>query len=443
MLERFKKHIKTNFPEILSSEIAVACSGGKDSVVLAHLLHACKLKLELIHCNFNLRGAESDQDEDFVKALATRLEHKIHIVHFDTTNVAEQGGISIQMAARDLRYEAFNTIVSDNKIAHVLVAHHIDDQLETFLINLGRGAGIHGLTGIRDRNGIILRPLLDFSSKEIEEYALQNKIKWREDSSNASTKYLRNKLRHDLIPLLKEVLPHLDNNFSKTLSYLKDSELLLDVEVARFRESGTKINNGNLFINIEKLKATVQPSAYLFELLREYSFHMPDALELLDAENGKYLVAGSMQLIKNNSFLELRKIEAIPIVDQEIELKNGVVSIPEGQLSINIISTEEPKKFLQTVLPNPNKLLLDASLVQGILKLRTWKHGDRMSPYGMKGTKLISDILTDAKISSLKREKSLVLENGSDIIWLLGIRASKHYSITENTKSIIEITLEL
>ncbi|OUS21413.1 tRNA lysidine(34) synthetase TilS [Nonlabens dokdonensis] len=443
MLERFKEHIKKNYPEILSRKVAVACSGGKDSTVLVHLLHACQLKFDIIHCNFNLRGAESDQDEDFVTELAIHLENKVYTLHFDTEKAAQQRGISIQMAARDLRYEAFEEIAIENDIKHVLVAHHMDDQLETFLINLGRGAGIHGLTGIRDRNGIILRPLLDFSSKEIEEYALQNKIKWREDSSNTSTKYLRNKLRHDLIPLLKDVLPHLDNNFSKTLSYLKDSEVLLDVEVARFRESGTTINNGNLFINIEKLKATVQPRAYLFELLREYSFHIDDAMNLLDGENGKFIKSGDVKLIKNNSDLELTKMVTHQNLYEKIDVKNGSLQLPEGRLQVQLVKTQEPLDYLKSVLPDKNKLLIDSDGIAGPLVLRNWEKGDRMSPYGMKGTKLISDFLTDLKITSLKREKSLVLTCDSDIIWLLGIRTSKHYTVTEKTTTILEITIEL
>ena len=299
------------------------------------------------------------------------------------------------------------------------------------------------MTGIRDRNGIILRPLLDFSSKEIEEYALQNKIKWREDSSNTSTKYLRNKLRHDLIPLLKDVLPHLDNNFSKTLSYLKDSEVLSDVEIARFRESGTTINNGNLFINIEKLKATVQPRAYLFELLREYSFHIDDAMNLLDGENGKFIKSGDVKLIKNNSDLELTKMVTHQKLYEKIDVKNASLQLPEGRLQVQLVKTQQPLDYLKSVLPDKNKLLIDSDGIAGPLVLRNWEKGDRMSPYGMKGTKLISDFLTDLKITSLKREKSLVLTCDSDIIWLLGIRTSKHYTVTEKTTTILEITIEL
>ncbi len=443
MLEKFKEHITTNFPEILSSNIAVACSGGKDSVVLVHLLQACKLKFDLIHCNFNLRGVESDQDQYFVEALASRFKCEIHITNFDTLKIAEQKGVSIQMAARDLRYNAFNFIAHSESIDHVLVAHHLDDQLETFLINLGRGAGVHGLTGIRDRNGIIVRPLLDFSSADIEDYAIKNKIKWREDSSNSSTKYLRNKLRHEVIPLLKLALPHLEKNFAKTISHLKNTEGILDVEIARFRESGTIRSTDSLIINIEKLQATIHPETYLYELLKDYSFHIPDAVDLLHAENGKYMIAGSMQLIKNNTVLELRQIEPIQTVDKQIELKNNDVNLPEGLLNIKIISPEKPLEYLKSILPDTNKLLMDAGQISESLQLRTWQHGDRMSPYGMKGSKLISDILTDAKISSLKREKALVLKSGSDIVWLLGIRTSRHHTITEKTKSILEITIEL
>ena len=442
MLAAFKNHIKNHFPEFFSEPIAVAISGGKDSTVLAHLLHQSGLKFDFIHCNFHLRDLESDGDQSFVEKMAVDLDCKLHVLHFDTSQVAQDRNISIQMAARDLRYDAFDKIAIDNKLQHILVAHHLDDQLETFLINLGRGAGLHGLTGIRNRNGYISRPLLPFTREQINDYAIDNHLEWREDSSNSSTKYLRNKLRHDVIPLLHDALPHLEGNFSNTLSYLKNSEMLQDVEVARFRESGTKTISGNLEINIELLKETLKPDAYLFELLKDYRFNMQDAVNLLDSENGKTIKSGEMRLVKDRNNLILSK--AINSNEVHIEINETTTAVATTEVSLEIKRVEQGD--LLTYVKNnsrENKLFLDTSKLIMPLILRTWEHGDRMQPYGMKGSKLISDLLTDSKISSLKREKALVLTSGSDIIWLVGKRASKHYPITSTTQSIIEITIKL
>jgi tRNA(Ile)-lysidine synthase len=442
MLAAFKHHISTHFPEIFSVCIAIAISGGKDSTVLAHLLHQLGVKFDLIHCNFNLRGAESDADQVFVEDLAKQLGCELYIESFETEKLAQSSGVSIQMAARDLRYKAFDNIAANHDIKLVLIAHHLDDQLETFLINLGRGAGLHGLTGIRERNGIIARPLLIFNSSQINDFALENKIDWREDSSNSKTKYLRNQLRHEVIPLLHEALPHLKGNFSNTLNYLEGSELLLDAEVARFRESGTKTNQGNLEISIEKLKATLKPEAYLFELLKEYNFNLPDALELLDAEHGKSIPSGSRKLTKDRGVLVLGTVVDWNPIYMEIDQSMEKLKLDGHQLEFKNTREDDPLKYVKSA-NSSNKILLDAAGLEYPLVLRNWQHGDRMQPYGMKGSKLISDLLTDCKIPSLEREKALVLTSGSTILWLVGIRTSKHHKITSITKSIIEITSDL
>ncbi|WP_405369186.1 tRNA lysidine(34) synthetase TilS [Nonlabens sp. Asnod2-A12] len=442
MLAAFKNHIQIHFSEFFTTSIAVAISGGKDSTVLAHLLHQLDLNFELIHCNFHLRDSESDGDQFFIEEMAANLERKLHVLHFNTSQVAQDRNISIQMAARDLRYDAFDKIAVDKKFQHILVAHHLDDQLETFLINLGRGAGLHGLTGIRERNGFISRPLLPFSREQISDYATHNRIAWREDSSNSSTKYLRNKLRHDVIPLLHDALPHLEGNFSSTLSYLKNSEMLQDVEVARFRESGTKTVSGNLEINIELLKETLKPDAYLFELLKDYRFNIQDAVKLLDSENGKTIKSGEMRLVKDRDVLILSEANHINEVYIEIDETTTAVTITEVCLEIKHIENDDLLTYVKNN-SSKNKLFIDTSKLIMPLILRTWQHGDRMQPYGMKGSKLISDLLTDSKISSLKREKALVLTSGNDLIWLVGKRASQHHTITSRTQSIIEITIKL
>ncbi|WP_292901561.1 tRNA lysidine(34) synthetase TilS [Nonlabens sp.] len=443
MLAAFKKHISNHFPELFSVPIAIAISGGKDSTVLAHLLQHVDIKYDLIHCNFKLRGAESDADQVFVEDLAKKWGCHLYIESFETEKIAKSRGISIQMAARELRYQAFEDIAARHHLQHVLVAHHLDDQLETFLINLGRGAGLHGLTGIRERNGIIARPLLVFNSSQISDFAVENKIDWREDSSNSKTKYVRNQLRHQVIPLLDVALPHLKDNFSNTLQYLKGAELLVEVEVARFRESGTTTTlQGNLEISIEKIKATAQPEAYLFELLKEHHFNLPDALGLLDAANGKSILSGSKRLTKDRKQLVLSTVADRNPIYMEIHPSTERVPLDGYQLEIKNIRTKDPMKHITPAVPS-SKVVLDATGLEYPLVLRNWQHGDRMHPFGMKGSKLISDLLTDCKIPSLEREKALVLTSGSTILWLVGFRASQHHKITSSTTSIIEISSDL
>jgi len=245
-----------------------------------------------------------------------------------------------------------------------------------------------------------------------------------------------------VIPLLYEALPHLKGNFSNTLNHLEGSELLLDVEVARFRESGTKTILGNLEISIEKLKATVKPEAYLFELLKEYHFNLPDALELLHAENGKSIPSGSWRLTKDRGVLVLSEQEADKPIYVEIDPSMESLKLDGQQLEFKNIAVDDPLEYVKSA-HSSNKILLDAAGLEYPLVLRNWQHGDRMQPYGMKGSKLISDLLTDHKIPSLEREKAVVLTSGSTILWLVGIRASKHHKITSITKSIIEITSDL
>ncbi|HEX9825611.1 MAG TPA: tRNA lysidine(34) synthetase TilS, partial [Flavobacteriaceae bacterium] len=228
MLQKLRDHINSRLPFLAKSKCLVAISGGMDSVVLAHLCHKMEIDIALAHCNFNLRGDESDADEDFVLQLAEDLNLEVFIESFDTEAYAKTHKLSTQMAARELRYAWFDDLMEQLHFDYVLTAHHADDNLETFLINLSRGTGLEGLTGIPEINGNIVRPLLPFSRQELEYYAIKNKLKWREDSSNIATKYLRNKLRHEVIPTLKEINPQILQNFNKTLSFLQDSNEIME-----------------------------------------------------------------------------------------------------------------------------------------------------------------------------------------------------------------------
>ncbi|NNJ88373.1 MAG: tRNA lysidine(34) synthetase TilS, partial [Eudoraea sp.] len=298
MFTAFRDHIEKNFPQLLSKPGIVACSGGVDSVVLAHLCTQTGMQISLAHCNFRLRGSDSEEDELFVKKLAEQLDIPQFITHFDTNEYAAAHKLSIQMAARELRYQWFAELMDKEELSWVLTAHHLDDSLETFLINLSRGTGIEGLSGIPpDSNGII-RPLLAFSRAEILQYAREQGIKWREDSSNEETKYLRNKIRHELVPVLKELHPTFLENFRKTQVFLSESAQILSDYTAQLKENLFVPYHQGYKISISSLQELDPLRGYLYELFKEYGFHSWNVMEaLLTAMSGKEIHSKTHRLI--------------------------------------------------------------------------------------------------------------------------------------------------
>ena len=440
MLTAFQKHLTQAFPHLKAKRLLIAISGGLDSVVLTHLLHQLGYEMALAHCNFNLRGAESDGDEQFVKHLAHSLNIPLHIQSFETTDHATQQGISIQMAARDLRYAYFDQLCEIKKYDQVLTAHHLDDQIETFLINLNRGAGLNGLQGIPQENGRVLRPLLPFSRDQISAFARENSCSWREDSSNSSNKYQRNVLRNKVLPLLHEALPDLKSHFASSLEYLKGAQDIVEDSAARFRESVITTTESGMKISIEKLQNWSNPKAYLYELLKEYGFKQIDeVMDLLRAQTGKHISSGSHILLKNRAYLELEKQTSYAPV---LILIDNFPSKMEFYNSVLNLETLEVSKPLELVKANKSKNIayLDAQKVPFPLTLRSWKQGDRIQPLGMKGTKLVSDVLTDSKVSFTAKEKIVVLTLDEEILWIVGIRSSNLYKVTSSTKTLIKLT---
>lgn len=302
MFNRFKTHVNSNLELLRSAKIVLAISGGIDSVVLSHLCKDLKLNIALAHCNFNLRGIESDDDEDFVLQLAEDLDFKVFIQRFDTEVYAKENKLSIQMAARELRYNWFEELAEQLKFDYILTAHHADDNLETFLINFTRGTGLEGLTGIPEINGKFVRPLLPFSSKAIEAYAKENNITWRDDSSNKSVKYLRNKLRHQVIPILKEINPSLLQSFQATLNNLKDtSDIVEESTNAVLKRAIETIDGNHIAFKITEFKKVNNPKAYLFEVFNTYGFtEWNDVVDLLDAETGKQVFSKTASASSKN-----------------------------------------------------------------------------------------------------------------------------------------------
>ena len=436
MLNKFASHINETFPFLKDAKLLIAISGGIDSVVLVHLCHELQLKIALAHCNFNLRGKESDGDEDFVLQLADDLELEVFVESFDTNQYAKDTKQSIQMAARELRYNWFLELSDQLGFNYILTAHHADDNLETFLINFMRGTGLEGLTGIPEINGKFARPFLPFSRNEMEVFAKEKHIKWRDDSSNASTKYLRNKLRHDVIPILKEINPNLLQSFALTQSNLNDSQDIISESVDAFLAKTLDISKESYArFKISEFKNKANPKAYLFEVFKDFGFtEWNDVLHLLDAQSGKQVLSEKWRLIKDRDYLLLSEIHAKSFDRITISEADKQVETPFGTLMFNEVDAVfETSK--QTIYVNKATL-------QFPLTLRQWEEGDVFYPVGMLGKKKLSKYFKDEKMSLLDKENTWLLCSGNAIIWVVGKRADDRFKVTESSKQILKIELQ-
>lgn len=436
MFENFKNHIDKNLSFLKEVKLLIAISGGMDSVVLTHLCSRLNLNVTLAHCNFKLRGEESNADEKFVRQFAKTLKTEIFVQHFDTKSYAQVQKISIQMAARELRYQWFNDLAQQLGAKFILTAHHADDNLETILINLIRGTGLDGLIGIPQINENIVRPLLPFSRADIEKYIKKHNLQWREDASNASTKYVRNKIRHEVVPVLKEINPNLLKNVEQLVENIKDSNQIV---IDRMEKVKKKIfDDSNPFqikLNISKLKNLNTPKPYLYQLLKDYGFSQwEDIVSLLDAKTGKYVCSATHRLIKNREELILTEIP---------HLKDEIIVIPtmfsEVDTPIGTIRFEEVD-CIKTI--NENTIYVDAKKLKFPLKLRKWKEGDWFYPFGLKGKKKLSKFFKDEKFSLVEKENTWLLCSGEYIVWVVGYRADNRFKVLNNSKKILKITID-
>ena len=417
----------------------IAASSGIDSNVLTSLLHKLKYNISLAHCNFHLRSEESNLDEQSLVDLADALNIPIHTTSFETEEHAKKHKLSIQLAARELRYEWFEKIRVENSYDYILTGHHKNDVLETFLINFTRGTGLDGLTGIPEVNGVIVRPMLPFTRDEILGYAAKNNIDWREDESNASTKYARNKIRHQVIPILQELNPSLLNTLDETLDHLKGSQQIIKESIENLREEIISTEDDILKIDIEKLQKLPFPKNYIFELLRTYNFtEWDDVLHLLTAQSGKQVLSKTHRLLKDRKFLLLTK------VDKSNHPRSYTTNEYESilstyDISLNFIIVENP-------ILNENQkncVFIDASLIEFPLKLRKWEHGDIFYPMGFGGKKKLSDYFKDEKMSLIAKERTWILTNTqNEIIWVVGKRLDNRFGVTVKTQKIVQITVD-
>ena len=438
--EHFHNHINNALPFLKNSKLLLAISGGLDSVILTHLCKQSDLYITLAHCNFNLRGIESDADQKFVLDLADSLDLEIFTESFNTMAYAESNKESIQMAARTLRYDWFQELATQLGFDYILTAHHADDNLETFLINLTRGTGLEGLKGIPEVNDNIVRPLLPFSREIIEEFAVSNQILWREDSSNASTKYLRNKLRHDVIPVLKSLNSNVLTNFKNTLNNLNDTADIVEESVqAVLKRAIIDIDNTQISYKISEFIKVNNPKAYLYEIFKDYGFtQWTDIVNLLTAQSGKQVFSATHQLLKNRDTLILSELKT---EDSQYENETSVVinnfenevAVSLGILSFKTVEILE-KSDSTTVFIDKEKLKLP-------LTVRHWKEGDYFYPLGMQGKKKLSKYFKDQKLSLFDKKKVLLLCSQDKIVWVINHRADDRFKVTNQTKSILKIKL--
>ncbi|KAF0130302.1 MAG: tRNA(Ile)-lysidine synthase [Bacteroidetes bacterium] len=435
MIERLKEFIHRHQLIADDARILVGLSGGMDSVVMLHMLQKIGYQVVAAHCNFQLRGDASDGDEFFVKQLTSSMNIPLFVKRFDTLEVVNESGVSIQMAARELRYEWFERLRQEQDCKAIAVAHHLDDQVETFFINLIRGSGIRGMKGMREMNNKIIRPLLFAQRSEIEAYCLSNGLKYREDASNSETKYLRNKIRHVLLPLIKDLQTGAEAGLLRSIDLIQKDFQLFEELTNQSKALLVEQKEGYIFINREHLQQ--KDEALLFSLIGDFGFKGTDIAAILNSlqrQPGAQFFSATHQLTVSREGL-LIQVKAEPNGNaQEVMIYSETqeVSSPLG-IEMSLISKNELVSLRQ-----PSAVaLLDFDLLHFPLRLRPVQNGDRFQPFGMKGSRLISDFLTDIHLSRAKKSAVFVLEDAQkSIVWLIGYRIDGRFSVSESTTRV-------
>ncbi|KPK87937.1 MAG: hypothetical protein AMS27_00870 [Bacteroides sp. SM23_62_1] len=437
MFEQFKDFIKEKKLIRKSDKILLTVSGGIDSIVMLDLFIRAGYHCGIAHCNFGLRGDESDGDEDFVRQQAYERGIKFHCKRFSTEEYAEENKISIQMAARKLRYDWFEKVRLSHSFHYIATAHNQDDVIETFFINMIRGSGIRGLTGIKYKSGHIIRPLLFSPRSQIEEYANMNELTFREDSSNASEKYTRNKIRHKILPLFESINPNFRNSLIDTIHKLSDTEDIYNFEVNKRKGEMVEESGDTVTINLEHLRDIPHRRTYLYEFLSEFQFsprQIKDIDEALTAGSGKQFFSSTSRLVKDRSKLLITPIENEEYRKYYIEDGTDYIFEPV-YLEFNVINRSSTFQ-----IPHDHRIAcLDYDLLTFPLLIRKWQSGDYFHPLGMKHRKKLSDFLVDQKLSIVDKENLWLILNNEDIIWVINRRIDERYKITDKTRKILRI----
>ncbi len=419
-------------------KILVACSGGADSMVLVHVLLSLNENIAIAHCNFNLRGEDSNADEELVRNFAQQNKLVLHLESFDTIAYAKENKISTQLAARELRYDFFKRLKSEFSYDYIAMAHHADDMAETILINLGRGSGIAGMKGMPVFKNDIIRPLISISRKEIENYAAKNIVKYRDDLTNFDNKYTRNRIRNEVLPILKEVFPNFLQNVSSSAQLLSSQEEIYEERILGFSKY-IEQDNDQINVDLQGFAMSKQAAIILFEYLKQYHFTFTQCENILEdfSKNGKiYYTQTHKSTIWNENLL----IEVLsPENEQDIFYIEDLFSLPNLPLNfkITLLSRDEIIDFKT----DKNEIYIDYSLLKFPLILRKWKNGDRIYPYGLKGSKKLKDVFNDLKVNVLEKERAWILESDGKIIWLVNYRSDRRFAVNENSEQIVKISV--
>lgn len=439
--DKVKEFISSNTLLNDGAHVIVGLSGGADSTALLMVLLRLGYKCTAVHCNFHLRGAESDRDQQFVTDLCHKQGVELKICSYDTQSYARQNGISIEMAARELRYADFERIMKETGADAICIAHHRDDSVETVLLNLIRGTGIKGLTGIKPRNGHIIRPLLCVSRQEIEDWLNETGQPYITDSTNLETDYTRNKIRLQLLPLMRAINPDADNAIATTAAHLQESYAVCRDAIGQATDRIIRKADDGFAIDIPQLLKLPSVSAFLFEILSPLGFNsaqINDVAASAHAQPGLRFLSATHEIIKGRDEFCVRELSSggfEPIVMENIP-GNSVI-LPDGRtLTITTAPAGTP------ISKDPDIATFDASLLTGnSITIRPWAAGDSFIPFGMKGRKLVSDFLTDAKINPAERKNRLVVSFNKDIIWVMGLRSDNRYRVTEQTSNQLILTV--
>lgn len=426
MLSKVKDYIKKHKLLSLSNLYIVALSGGADSVALLLLLDEMGYKVHALHCNFHLRGEESDRDERFCEDLCLKKNIPFHRIHFDTLMYAETHKMSVEMAARELRYRYFEQLRKDIGAEGICVAHHQDDTVETVLLNLVRGTGLRGLTGIQPRNGAILRPLLCVTRTEIEAYLATKQQDYVTDSTNLETDFVRNKIRLQVVPLLRQLNPAVSENIVRTAEHLTEAQKVLDAVVDTYKGSNQ--------LDLCALQQVGSAEYIVFEWLKQYGFNGSQVQQVISAETGSIFSSPTgYEVLKDRGRL---LVEPTIMAFTPIRIpEEGTYVLPDDR-RLNV------RRSNPFVSKDSHEATLDARQVRFPLTVRRVEEGDWMIPYGMTGRKLLSDLMTDLKMSLFDRRRQLVVVDAQGaVVWAIGLRTDHRCRVTDATQEVIAIKI--
>lgn len=441
MQQEFLTYIRNEHLFTQKDKILLAVSGGVDSMVMCDLFHAAGFAFAIAHCNFQLREEESNGDELFVKEAAEKYEAPFYHIRFDTVTYTKKNKLSVQAAARALRYEWFEQMRSQHHYHTLATAHHRGDVIETFFINLIRGTGISGLRSIVPKQGKIIRPLLFANKKDILIYAAEHKILYREDSSNSSDKYLRNKIRHHLIPVLNEFSPVAESSIIQSIENLRQVEFIYRETIEEVRSRICTEKNNSIRISISELKKLNPVFTYLYELLKPYGFNSSttnDILHVLNGEAGREFFGSTHRLIKDRSFLILQPFAGTDHTEEHTINKDDTeLHIPGRSFRFHTRSYSNDVSLLK----KPEHAMIDLDKLKFPLTFRKWKKGDSFYPLGMKGKKKLSDFFTDKKLSIPEKEDTWLLCSDEEIVWVAGLRLDERFKVSEKTKTVFVVEM--